>query len=121
MTGKGEELKNYVELTKERALDLAKQELDELKQSFEEIKNNPKKTQKETRKLDEISNLIQKSELDSLDKEQFVNALNELKKSIDSKNFDDENLKNEFDKVTELLESMIKKELMILNLIIKRI
>lgn len=111
MTGKGEELKNYVKLSKEKVLDIAKQELDSLKQSFETIKNDPKKIQGKTNKLEKINNIIQNSELDLKDKEHFVNALDDLKKSIDSNNLNKENLNHELDKVTELLESMIHREL----------
>ncbi len=112
---RGEDPKNYVESAKDKALDRVKQELDNLKQSFEKVKNDPQNMQGKTNKLDEISNIIQESGLDSADKEQFVDALDNLKKSIEGSDVNSENLKTELDKVTELLESLIRKELMSLK------
>jgi len=115
MSGKEwEQPKNYVELTNDMVLNIAKEELNKLQRSFENLKNNVKKNQKNNDKLDKINNLIQESKLDQVDKEQFINALDNLKKSIENinnENGDTENLKNKFDKVVKLLDSLIQKEL----------
>ena len=111
MTGKEwEQQKNYVELTNDMVLKTAKDELNKLQHSFE----NLKKSKKNNDKLDKINNLIQKSELDQADKEQFIKALDDLKLSIENinnENINAENLKNKFDKITYLLDSLIQKEL----------
>jgi len=109
-----EQPKNYVELTNDMVLNIAKEELNKLQHSFENLKNNVKKNQKNNDKLDKINNLIQESKLDQVDKEQFINAIDNLKKSIENinnENNDTENLKNKFDKVIKLLDSLIQKEL----------
>ena len=108
-TDKNEEPQNYVELTNDMVLEIAQKELDELKSSFEKIQNNSTKTKKNTEKLKDIHKLIQQSELDQVDKEQFINALDNLKKSIE--NINNENSDTEFDKVIEVLDSLIQKEL----------
>jgi uncharacterized coiled-coil DUF342 family protein len=95
-------------------LNIAKEELHKLQSSFENLKNNVKNLQKNNDKLDKINNLIQESKLNQVDKEQFIKTLNDLKKNIESsnkENINTENLKNEFDKVTGLLDSLIQKEL----------
>jgi uncharacterized coiled-coil DUF342 family protein len=95
-------------------LNIAKEELHKLQSSFENLKNNVKNLQKNNDKLDKINNLIQESKLNQVDKEQFIKTLNDLKKNIESSNKENinaENLKNEFDKVTGLLDSLIQKEL----------
>lgn len=105
--------KNYVEMTNDMVLERAKEELDKLKQSFDSLKNRiiDKKVSKETNKLDKINKLIQESGLDSTDKEQFTNALNTLKENINNENINKENLKKDFDRITDLLDSWIQKEL----------
>ena len=97
-----EQQKNYVELTHDMVLKMAKEELNKLQHSFENLKKSPKNNNK----LDKINNLIQKSELDQIDKEQFIKALDDLKLSIENinnENINAENLKNKFDKITNLL------------------
>lgn len=114
MPGKSEQPKNYVELTNDMVLERAKEELNKLKQSFEKIKSNPKQATKETNKLDKINVLIQESKLDQIDKEQFIKALDDLKRSIENinnENISTENLENKLNKVTNLLDSLIQKEL----------
>jgi len=114
MPGRLGQPKNYVELTNDMVLERAKEELNKLQLSFENLKNNAKKSPKNNDKLDKINNLVQKSELDQTDKEQFVKALDDLKLSIENinnENINTENLKNKFDKVTNLLDSLIQKEL----------
>ena len=108
-----EESKNHEELTNEMVLKEAQKELNELKQSFESLKDDiiDKKVSKETNKLNEINNLVHKSELDLTDKEQFTNALNTLKENINNENINKENLKKDFDRITDLLDSWIQKEL----------
>ena len=109
-----EQPKNYVELTNDMVLKVAKEELNKLQHSFENLKNNAKKSPKNNDKLDKINNLIQKSELDQADKEQCIKALDDLKLSIENinnENTNTENLRNKFDKVTNLLDSLIQKEL----------
>ena len=110
MPGESEQPKNYVELTKDMVLEKAKKELNKLQNSFEKLKNSKKNNDK----LDKINNLIQESELDQIDKEQFIKALDDLKLSIENinnENINAENLKNKFDKITNLLDSLIQKEL----------
>lgn len=105
--------KNYVELTNDMVLEKAKEELNKLKQSFESLKNDitDNNVIKDTNKLNEINNLVYESELDLTNKEQFTKALNNLKENIRNENIDKENLKNEFDKITDLLDFWIQKEL----------
>ena len=114
MSGKWKQPENYVELTNDMVLNIAKEELHKLQSSFENLKNNVKNVQKNNDKLDKINNLIQESKLNQVDKEQFIKTLNNLKKNIESSNKENinaENLKNEYDKVTGLLDSLIQKEL----------
>ena len=114
MPGKSEQPKNYVELTNDMVLERAKEQLKKIKKSFEKIKNNPKQATKETNKLDKINVLIQESKLDQIDKEQFIKALDDLKRSIENinnENISTENLENKLNKVTNLLDSLIQKEL----------
>ena len=99
-------------------LNIAKEELHKLQSSFENLKNNVKNVQKNNDKLDKINNLIQESKLNQADKEQFIKTLNNLKKNIESSNKENinaENLKNEFDKVTGLLDSLIQKVMVFLQ------
>lgn len=107
--------KDY-ELTNDRFLKEVQYELTKLKNSFESLKSKTNKENKEkkAKELDNINDLIQESQLEEADKLKFKDALNDLKKSIENindENINNENLRDEFDKVTELLENLIHKEL----------
>ena len=101
-----EKPQNYVELTEGQIFEKIKEDLNPIQENLSEKKITVEEAKSELKKINER---IQWTKLESKDKKEIWKAFEKLIKL--EKNIDENTLKDELDEITNLLETLTKKDL----------
>lgn len=101
-----ENLQNYVELTEGQIFEKIKEDLNPIQENLSEKKITVDEAKSELKKINEW---LQWTKLENKDKKEIWKAFEKLMKL--EKNIDENTLKNEVDEISNLLETLTKKDL----------
>ena len=100
------EVKNYEELSENEIFEKVKEEVTPIQENLSEKKITVDEAKADLKKINER---IQSSKLEQKDKKEIWKAFEQLTKL--EKNIDEKHLKDEVDKIINLLEMLVKKDL----------